>query len=211
MKGVETVPHIRTFESDIFNSTRSDKGADRITILSDQLDVQGMVNMQDKKHKAFLILTSVLVCCFVLGSAFAAYYIYVEKNKSLPVKALEVKRYYVSDLFKEVKSIYLLKSFTSEATSSKNVFDDKLSYVINISNFDNLYEKIITQESIISDIAKIKYSYVAVSDFKDVTIQNIDMRIADGEEGLIVYGFFKKEKLIISNNINEYLKLYKGL
>ncbi len=220
MKAVKPIPIIRTFESATETGEHEHVQADmprggvkkeNISSPSAETNIQNMVHKQDRKHKAFLLLTLGLVFCFVSGAVFAAYYVYKEKNKPLPIKVIEVKKYYISDIFQDVKSISLLKSYTGEATSSKNVFDDKYSYGINVLDFDNLYQKIISQEGVISDIAKSKYGYASISDFKDVTIQNIDMRMADGEEGLVVYGYFKKEKLIISNNINEYLKLYNSL
>jgi hypothetical protein len=210
MNDVKVVPHIKTFESDIYNAVKEGE-MDKINVLSGQLDIQDTVNMQDRKHKVFIVLMCSLVFSFISGCAFAGYYIYKEKNKPLPVETVHVQKYYISDIFPFVKNVDYLKSYTGEATSSKNIFDENFSYIIEIIDFDSLYKTITLNEEIVKDISKEIYKYNLVSDFKDVTIQNIDMRMADGVDGAVIYGFSKKNKIIISNNINEYLKLYASL
>lgn len=200
------VPVIRTFENDILDNVKNGN-INTTNMLARELDnttftandIYGEALKLERKRRIMKISAGVFAFLLLVG-AFGYYYYVLTKPKPTVVTEVPVKKYYVADYFKNPTP--KLIDYTGEATTTENLNNKIL--IINIKNFDNLYYYILNNESILSDVAKKYFNYVYISDFSDASIENIDLRISDGETGPMVYGFAGREHFLISNNI-EYL------
>lgn len=198
----QEVPFIASMKDDLLikNDTESfDSGA----------YVQDIAEKHIRNRKIIFTIFTILI--IIILSAFAYFY-YIQKYKNANLnkvnskdltKTLEVKKYFIYDVWQGVEKDSFLKENTGEATSTKDII------LIDVKSFEKLYPYIIQNEYKIGFIAKNKYKYTNFGDFQNATIENIDMRIADCNEGAIVYGYIDKNKLLITNDIGEYIKIYK--
>lgn len=199
------IPVIHTMESDVYDNIRKDN-INKIKILSGQMDTSGNTFEADNviKRKRLIVIAGVAIFLLLISGAAAYYFLVYKKPVIIEEVKVEAPKYTVLDVWNDPISKKLF-SYTSEATST----DD--SIVIRISNFDNLYQAILEDENVFKGLAKNKFKYFNLSTFNDVSIKNINMRVADGESGAFVYGYYKKDYIIITSSINRFVEIYESL
>jgi hypothetical protein len=116
----------------------------------------------------------------------------------------DAPKYTILDVWNDPESKKIF-NYDTEATSTDEVI------VVKIKNFEYIYKAILEDEKVFTWLAKNKYSYFKMGPFSDTTVQNINMRVADGETGPFVYGYVDQNYLIIANSISSYIKTYKSL
>ncbi len=198
------VPLIRTFEVDLLEQVKAGE-VSKLSIIAGEMDkginIQSVADNTNKKRKYILIF----VCFFIFAAMCAGGYYYYLMTKVVPVVKIDVKKYFIYDVWPGTLKDDTLRLGTGEATSTVD------TTIININNFESIYPYIIENEDKLRSLAEDKYGYTNVGDFEDTTIENIDMRIADGNEGPVIYGYVDKKRLLISNDIGKYITKYKLL
>jgi hypothetical protein len=198
------IPLVKTFEGDLMDQMNNGS-VSKLSIIKGEMDNGvSVLSVADKSKKNKKIILIILGLLFVLGASVGGYFYYEYVNRPIPV-VTEVKRYYIVDVWKSVAKDVVLKDSTSDATSTEDVI------VVDVLNFEKLYPYMLKNENKFEGLVKDKFRYSNLGEFQDATIENIDMRVADCNEGAIVYGYVDKSKLIISNDIGKYLKTYKDL
>jgi hypothetical protein len=204
------IPLIKTFQSDLMEGGDATKLSQMQNNISQSYNIQSVADNLKTRKKIMVIAASILALLLIIGGG-VYYYMYTQKKAAEEKVAAElkksqqIKRYYISDVWPEVSRDALLKENTGEATSTKDVI------VINVKNFEKVYDYLIDNEKKMTGLATGKFDYTNLGDFQDATIENIDMRIADCNEGPVVYGYVDKDKLIITNDIDRYIKNYKAV
>ena len=202
-----TTPVIRTFEGDILNAVRDDN-ISKISTLSRQLDsvndsaVYDAANSMDRKKKMITITLSTLFVLLILGAGASYYYFKVYK-KPVPVVVAEVKKYYIKDMWTSAPFTFIQNTDTATSTDS--------SVLADVKDFDALYYYSLNDEEIFKSLAKEKFGYNSLEKSVDISVENQDLRIADGELGAFVYGFVGKKHFLATNNLAEWIKISKTL
>ncbi len=198
------IPLVKTFENDIMSSM-NDGSVSKLSIISGEMD-NGVsaLSVADKAKKVKKILLITLGILFLIAMSVGGYFYYQYINRVVPI-AIEVKRYFIGDVWKGVNRDGTLRESTADATSTQDVV------VINLLNFEKVYPYLLKNENKFESVALDNFKYTNLGDFQDATIENIDMRVADCNEGAIIYGYVGKDKLIIANDIGKYIKTYKTL
>ncbi len=198
------VPLIRTFETDLLEQVKTGE-ISKLSVMAGEMnkgvDIQSMVDNTNQKKKFILIFSFAFL---FLALCVGGYYYYLS-TKVIPVVKVEIKKYFIYDVWPGTLKDDTLRLNTGEATSTSDIV------VINVGNFEKIYPYIIKNENKLKSLAEDKYGYTNMGDFEDTTIENIDMRIADGNEGPIIYGYVDKRKLLISDDIGKYIAEYKLL
>jgi hypothetical protein len=199
------IPLIKTFEGEQVehNNTLHAIISDNKEELRD--NGVNVMSVADKTKANKKILLIILATLFLLTAVVVGYFYYKHVNRPLPVVVPQIKKYFIGDVWKSVNKDTLLKESTNEATSTEDII------IINISSFEKLYPYLLKNEDKFEGLAQDNFKYTNLGQFQDATIENIDMRIADCNEGPIVYGYVNKDKLLISNDIGKYIKTYKSL
>jgi hypothetical protein len=201
------IPLIKTFENDISNQIKNND-LSRLDIKSRELSgnshIISLAENTKSKTKYFYIFIALLSLILIAISSYFGYEYYLKSKKVEPIK-IEVKRFFINDVWPSTSRDQVLKTNTSDATSTNDYI------VVDIVNFEKVYSYLLQNENKIEGIAKGKFSYSNLGDFQDATVENIDMRIADCTEGTIIYGYVDKNKLLIANDLGKYIKEYKKL
>ncbi len=201
---VPKIPLVKTFESDLM-SQMNDGSVSKLSIIRGEIDNGiNVMSVADKAKSNKKILLITLGILFLIATSAGGYFYYQYINRPIPV-VIEVKRYFIGDVWKSTNKDITLKENTSDATSTEDII------VINLVNFEKVYPYLLKNENKFEGVAKDNFKYTNLGEFQDATIENVDMRVADCNEGAIVYGYVGKTKLIISNDIGKYLKTYKAL
>ena len=200
-------PIIRTFEGDILNAVRDDN-ISKISTLSRQLDsvndsaIYDAANSMDRKKKMIKITLFTLFVLLILGAGASYYYFKVYK-KPAPIIVAEIKKYYVKDVWTSAPFTFIQNTDTATSTDS--------SITANVKDFDALYYYSLNNEEVFKSLAKEKFGYNSLEKFVDISVENQDLRIADGELGAFVYGFVGKNYFLATNNLAEWIKISKTL
>lgn len=203
-RNAPAVPLIRTFETDLLEQVKSGDMS-KLSVIAGEMDkgvnIQSVVDNTNKKRK--IILISSLVFLFVAACA-GGYYYYLS-TRVVPEVKVEVKKYFIYDVWPGTLKDDMLRLNTGEATSTAD------TVIINVGNFEKVYPYILKNEDKLKSLGEDKYGYTDIGNFEDTTIENIDMRIVDGNEGPIIYGYVDKNKLLISDDIGKYITEHKRL
>lgn len=200
------IPVIRTFEDDILDQVRSGN-IDQRKVLVDELDsrpfeqstdIYAAAEQVERKKKIIIISSIILGLLILFGGGFVYYYYNYIRVVPQPVVEVPVKVYTVADIWTNPTT--QLISYTSTATTTES------SIIVSIKDFNALYYYVLNNENIFNDVARNKFHYNSVDKFSDISVQNNDLRIADGESGPLVYGFVDKKFLVISNSLESWLK-----
>lgn len=97
-----------------------------------------------------------------------------------------------------------LGAYTGDATSTEK------HIIIDIKDFNFVYQYLLQNESLFNEISN-RFGYNTLQPFHDTTINDIDMRVADGGVGAVVYGYVNQNKLLIANSLNEWLEMRDAL
>ncbi len=160
---------------------------------------------EDNVVRTKKILMIIAIGMLVLFCALSAYLYFTFIKKPTPVVEIinPPRIYKLVDVLPEFNS--KLSTYTNLATSTES------SIIVDIVTFDNVYAYLIQNESTFGQILASKFNLGSVSEFTDINIQNNDVRIADGETGLIVYGYVEQKKLIITTSIEEWLRIKSNI
>ena len=198
------IPLVKTFESDLMSQI-NDGSVSKLSIIKGEMDKGiNVMSVADKAKSNKKILLITLGILFLVVASAGGYFYYQHINKPAPV-VVEVKRYFIGDVWKSANKDVTLKENTSDATSTEDII------VIDLVSFEKVYPYLLKNENKFESVAKDNFKYTNLGEFQDATIENVDMRVADCNEGAIVYGYVGKSKLIIANDIGKYLKTYKAL
>ena len=201
-----TRPIIHTYQSDAYAAIK-EKSLDALHISANEMDSQKNIvkditqSTADSKRREILIFVISFFIIVILGV-----FLYI-KNRPQPliVTPGDVKYFTVHDTWPQIGD--MLDAYTNIKTDSSTSTDNYL--IINITDFTGLYSYMLHNEYIFNDIANDKFKLGKLSEFKDVTIENHDLRIADGESGAMVYGYVGTAKLIIANSIINWIAASK--
>lgn len=186
-------PVIHTLESDTFDMLQNP--------LASNLAIAEEANAERIKKVRVIIGIGMLVLLIALS--LYMYFAFVKKPAPV-VAVIEPPRIYkLVDVLPELNSN--LSMYTNLATSTEN------SVVIDVVIFDNVYAYIIQNEKQFGQIVGKRFGLGNMSEFTDINIQNNDVRIADGETGVIVYGYMEQKKLIIANSVEEWIKIKSNI
>lgn len=199
------IPVIRTFEHDLIRGVK-DGNITGQNILSRELDSQSEVfrvaeNIENKKKITVFISMTFLIFS-LSGAAFGYYYFFIYE-KPVIAEEVKVKEYFIKDVWTLAPNTII--ETTGSSTSTKD------SIIIKIKDFDTLYPYLLNNESSLNSLAKNFFKYNSINKFSDLNIENNDLRISDGENGPIIYGYYKKDYLIITNSIQNFIKIIKSL
>jgi hypothetical protein len=186
-------PVIHTLESDTFDMLQNP--------LASNLAIAEEANAERIKNIRVVIAIGMLVLLVTL--CLYVYFAFVKKPAPVAVVVEPPRVYKLVDVLPEFNSI--LSTYTNLATSTKN------NIVIDVVNFDHVYAYIIQNEKQFGQVIGEKFELGDVSEFTDINIQNNDVRIADGETGVIVYGYVEQKKLVIANSVEEWLKIKSNI
>jgi hypothetical protein len=198
------IPLVKTFESDIMQGVK-DGSISKLSIIKGEMD-NGVsaLSVTDKSKNTKKILLVIFILIFLIAAGAGGYFYYFYINKPIAAE-VQLKRYFIGDVWPGTNTDTLLKENTKDATSTES------SLVIDLLNFEKVYPYLLKNENKFENIAKNNFKYSKLGDFQDAIIENIDMRIADCKEGAIIYGYVGKDKLVIANDIGVYIKVYKSL
>lgn len=181
----------------------NDGSVSKLSIISGEMDNGvSVLSVADKAKKLKKILLITFGVLFLVAASVGGYFYYQYVNKPVPV-VIEVKRYFIGDVWKGVSRDGTLRESTADATSTADII------IIDLVNFEKVYPYLLKNENKFESVATDNFKYTNLGDFQDATIENIDMRVADCNEGAIIYGYAGKDKLIITNDIGKYIKTYK--
>jgi hypothetical protein len=186
-------PVIHTLESDTFDMLQNP--------LASNLAIAEEANAERIKNIRVVIAIGMLVLLVTL--CLYVYFAFVKKPAPVAVVVEPPRVYKLVDVLPEFNSI--LSTYTNLATSTKN------NIIIDVVNFDHVYAYIIQNEKQFGQVIGEKFELGDVSEFTDINIQNNDVRIADGETGVIVYGYVEQKKLVIANSVEEWLKIKSNI
>lgn len=208
-KTENNIPIIRTLESDILDQVKAGE-LDQRKILTEQLDskplyggdIYAAADKVAKRKKIILYSSLVLTILLVVGGILFYNYWSNLKNQT-PTAEVPIKKYTVNDIW--INPPIQLVNYTGEATTTKD------SIIVKIKDFNSLYYYSLNNETIFNQVAKDLYNYNTLGNFSDISIENNDLRIADGGNGPLVYGFLDKNYLIVSNGIDSWIRESKDL
>jgi hypothetical protein len=169
--------------------------------LASNLAIAEEANAERIKNIRVIIAIGMLVLLVTL--CLYVYFAFVKKPAPVAVVVEPPRVYKLVDVLPEFNSI--LSTYTNLATSTKN------NIIIDVVNFDHVYAYIIQNEKQFGQVIGEKFELGDVSEFTDINIQNNDVRIADGETGVIVYGYVEQKKLVIANSVEEWLKIKSNI
>lgn len=199
LKVSPSIPTIRTLEGDMIGVLNRNE-LNRSDILAKELDRPGASQIQDavedidRKKKIVTIVFAMILLLAAIGAGI--YVFYPKKQIVTQVKAPE-KVYTIKDIWQAAP--LTIVNNTTEATST----DDYV--VVNVKDFNNVYYFMLNNEELLSSLAKDKFGYEQLESFSDISVNNQDLRIADGATGPLVYGYVGKGKLLISNSLKGWL------
>ena len=189
---------IHTYESDAYAAIKNKK-LDGIHIHALETDnkngIEGNINIENVellKKRIFIAVGFILFCIL----SYTGFYFYT-KPKPVPVVVVPAKVYTVHDTWPQAGNV--LDNYTDYSTSTD------IYIIVHVSDFDNMYSYILQNEPIFIALAREKFKLETLGAFKDVSVKNYDLRIADGSTGPLVYGYKNRDLLIISNSIENWL------
>jgi hypothetical protein len=189
---------IHTYESDAYAAIKNKK-LDSLHIHALETDTKNGIegdialgNNNDYKKGVILIAGFIFVCVLII----TGYYFY-NKPVPTPVVVVPVKQYTIHDTWPQIGNV--LDNYTDYSTSTDTYI------IIHVTDFDNMYAYILQNEPVFIALARDRFQLNTLGAFKDVTVKNYDLRVADGYNGLLVYGYKNKQLLIISNSVEGWL------
>ncbi len=192
---------IHTYESDAYAAIKNKK-LDGIHIHALETDSKNGIaenivveNNQNLKKKIIILAGTI----FTLLAIVVVVYFYTRPKPVVVINA-PAKIYTVYDTWPQIGTA--LDSYTDYSTSTDTYIK------IHISDFDSMYAYIINNEAVFTALAREKWSLGMLGAFKDVSVQNHDLRIADGSTGPVVYGYAGKENLIIANSVENWVAAF---
>jgi hypothetical protein len=176
-------------------SSTSNIGA--ISIDMGNSEIQKTLSREQGKKK-FVTALILLLILGVLG--VGGWYVYLNYFKVTPVVTLPPapRVYTLKDIWPDSQDVLL---YTGVATSGTNYMYAK------ITDFDNLYSFLNRNETLFTSLAQDLFGYESLNDFSDVSVNNISMRLSDGNDGPLVWGTVGRDYLLVTNSILDFLNI----
>jgi hypothetical protein len=186
-------PTIHTLESDTIDMLQNP--------LASNLAIAEEANAE--RIKKIRVIIAIGMSVLLIALSLYMYFAFVKKPVPVAAVVEPPRIYKLVDVLPELNSN--LSTYTNLATSTEN------SMAIDIVTFDNIYGYILQNEKYFGQIVGKRFGLGNISEFTDINIQNNDVRIADGETGVIVYGYIEQKKLVIANSVEEWLKIKSNI
>lgn len=228
------IPVIRTLESDTNELIKNDK-LDKVHILAQQLQsstdnqmdsiIQQTVKQTQTKKMIILGSVGAMLLIIILG---LVWFIVGSDNEPAPVVTPPTNNQQtippitdtspidtttpeppftippqqtIVDVWPAAREI---AEFTGSAKKEEN------HIIIDVTHFSQVYAYLIQNEVIFNSLAQ-TFGYMTLDPFRDATIDNKNMRVADGGTGALVYGFIRNNTaLLISNSVNDWIQTANG-
>lgn len=204
------VPNIDTFEYDIKDEIKK-KEASITEIASSSNDINNTPKEGEKKvmSPSLIILISVVILLVSLTLAYLGYSYY--ENKVNPkVTNQIIERPIILD-----KS--LLPVLSSSISNNLDRYVDSVEkkndgFIVRINSYSPVFSYFIKNEDVISkDLIKALNEGIGDENltliFKDLTVNNINMRIATNASTTVIYSFISNKGVVISNTVEGIINL----
>ncbi len=199
------IPVIHTLESDMNEFSKNEDSP--VLAAQQQLENRIIPDMSDNSGSKWkLLIRVVLVVLVLIVVGFVAYTLTTRKTAA-PVAnkpaTPKVKLFTVADIWPSMTTT--LASSTGEATST-NAF-----VIITVNDFNKTYSAVTQNEDKISELASRYFNIGELSTFTTSDLNNVTLRISDGGDRPMVYGYAGQKYLIFTTSIEDFFKIYEKL
>jgi flagellar basal body-associated protein FliL len=229
------IPVIHTLESDADELIKSHtEEGDHLGVykrlsqdVGTQSEIQQQLQSQDRKSSLLMWLLMFSVLFAIAGGLAYYYFTYITKKPSTTtnnVTSIPTNNSSVVNSNNSPKDVIpnLNTNPTNTLTSvwpaaaevigryTGDVSKTDKHILIEVKSFDYVYANLIQNESLLAEAGK-SLGYDMVGEFRDTSINNIDLRVADANTGALIYGYINQNKLLISNSLQDWMDTYNNI
>jgi hypothetical protein len=223
---MDHVPVIRTMGSDIIGAGLQSKQLDNLAFTNSN---NNLYQAPERKSNTLLFFLLFIMIAAIGAMSAYLYFKYIN-NKALPLNSdTDVNMNIVKDTVKDTlssdstvyeKNIKSLNFFWPEASSdlvnaSLYATGTDQNLIVNLSSFEAFSQSISSNEFQVRLFVMKYFNYTNVNEFNNFDIVNIQdgmatvtVRVADGSEGMAVYGYVKDKYFIITKSLKDFKDLY---
>lgn len=199
------IPVIHTLESDMNEFSKNEESP--VLAAQKQLENRIIPDITDNSGSKWkLLLRVVLIIIVLIVVGFTAYTLTTKKSATPVVNkpvTPKVKVFTASDVWPSMA--LTLASSTGEATST-NAF-----VIFTVNDFNKTYESVLQNEDKINELAGRYFNINELSPFTTSELNNVTLRVSDGGDRPMVYGYAGQKYLIFTTSVSDFFKIYEKL